>query len=562
MEKVWFKNYESGVPHEIDLTRYASLVQITQENFKKYKDKPAFSNMGKSISYHELDTLSTHFAAFLQNTLECKKGDRLIIMLPNILQYPVVMFGAQRAGLIVVNVNPLYTPREVRHVIKDSGAKTIVVLENFAHTIEQVKKEDPSLKFSVITATIGDLLGYKGVLVNWVVRYLKKMVPSYHLPDALPFNAVLKKGQSLAFHPVDLNRNDVAYLQYTGGTTGVPKGAMLTHGNMIANILQASAWLTKTLEKPITGGIITALPLYHIFSLTANCLTFMQAGMVNILITNPKDMSGFIKELKRQPFSFMTGVNTLFNALLHHPDFKSIDFKDLLLTLGGGMAVQEAVATKWKQATGVALIQAYGLTEASPAVAMGPMNIQDFNNSVGLPVPSTDIKICDETGQELGFDTPGELYVKGPQVMLGYWNDVKATKEVLDDAGWLKTGDIATVDQEGFVRIVDRKKDMILISGFNVYPSEVEAVISSMPGIKEVAVIGASDVRHGEKIQAYIVLTQDAEKTINANQVIAFCRKQLTNYKVPKEIFFRQELPKSNVGKILRRALKEEAKLN
>lgn len=354
---------------------------------------------------------------------------------------------------------------------------------------------------------------------------------------------------------MDLNRDDVAYLQYTGGTTGVPKGAMLTHGNMVANVLQASAWMAKTLDKTFKGGIITALPLYHIFSLTANCLTFMQAGIVNILITNPRDMSGFIKELKRQPFSFMTGVNTLFNALLHHPDFEKINFKDFIFTLGGGMAVQESVAKKWKQVTGVPLIEAYGLTEASPAVTIGPMNMKDFNHSVGLPVPSTDIKICDEMGQELDFDQAGELYVKGPQVMLGYWNDPKATQDVLDKAGWLKTGDIAIVDRDGFVRIVDRKKDMILISGFNVYPNEVEAVISSMPGIKEVAVIGVPDTQHGEKVKAYIVLS---DPTITQETIIAFCREQLTNYKIPKEIEFRSELPKTNVGKILRRALREE----
>ena len=558
VEKVWLNQYEPGVPHEIELGHYRSIVDITEENCQKYQDRPAFTNMGHAITYQKLDTLSKQFAAFLQTTLGCQKGDRLVIMLPNILQYPIVLFGAQRAGLILVNINPLYTPREVIHILKDSGAKTLVVLENFAHTIEKVKQQAPELQnLTVITTKIGDLLGLKGYFINFVVRYIKKMVPPYHLPGALSFRSILKKGASLTFCPVDLTPNNIAYLQYTGGTTGTPKGAMLTHGNMIANVLQASAWMTNILKQDLTGGIITALPLYHIFALTANCLTFMRAGLVNILITNPKDMTGFIKELKRQPFSFMTGVNTLFNALLHHPLFKTVDFTHLAFTLGGGMAVQESVANQWKAATGVPLIQAYGLTEASPGVTMGPMNSTEFDNSVGLPICSTDIKVSDETGQELGFDEPGELYIKGPQVMLGYWKDLKSTEQVLKD-GWLRTGDIATVDTKGFVRIVDRKKDMILISGFNVYPNEVEAVLSSMPGIKEAAVLGVPDSAHGERVKAYVVLTNPLDNSLTAKKIIAFCKEQLTNYKVPKEIEFRPELPKTNVGKILRRALKKE----
>lgn len=558
MEKVWLKHYEPGVPYEIELGRYRSLVDLTEENCNKYQDKPAFTNMGHAMSYREIDSLSKQFAAFLQTQLGCKKGDRLVIMLPNILQYPVVMFGAQRAGLVLVNINPLYTPREVIHILKDSGAKTLVVLENFAHTIEKVKEQAPDLDFTVITTKIGDLLGFKGYLVNFVVRYIKKMVPAFNLPKALSFRTILKKGAFLPFTPVDLTNEDIAYLQYTGGTTGTPKGAMLTHGNMLANVSQASAWMTNMLKKELNGGIITALPLYHIFALTANCLTFMKAGLVNILITNPKDIPGFIKELKSQPFSFLTGVNTLFNALLHNPDFKTVNFKSLAFTLGGGMAVQEVVAKHWKEVTGVPLIEAYGLTEASPGVTMGPMNSPNFNNSVGLPISSTDIKICDENGLELGFDEPGELYVKGPQVMLGYWNDPKSTQEVLDKDGWLKTGDIATVDTRGFVSIVDRKKDMILISGFNVYPNEVEAVLASMPGIKEAAVLGVSDDVHGERVKAYVVLTDPNDTQMSAKKIRAYCKEQLTNYKVPKEIEFRNELPKTNVGKILRRALKEE----
>jgi len=432
-------------------------------------------------------------------------------------------------------------------------------LVHFANTIEKVKEQEPALDFAVITTQIGDLLGYKGLLVNWVVRYIKKMVPSYYLPQALSFCTVLKQGQNLTLEQPLLNHQDIAYLQYTGGTTGEPKGAMLTHGNMVANVLQARSWMTQTLQKKVSGGIITALPLYHIFSLTANCLTFMQAGIVNILITNPRDINGFIKELKRQPFSFMTGVNTLFNALLHHPKFATIDFKDFIFTLGGGMAVQGTVAKKWKEVTGVPLIEAYGLTEASPAVTIGPMDMEDFNYSVGLPVPSTEIKICDDAGQELGFDKAGELYVKGPQIMLGYWRDPQATSLVLDENGWLKTGDIATVDTDGFVRIVDRKKDMILISGFNVYPNEVEAVLAQMPGIKEVAVIGVPDTHQNEKVKAYIVRSDTAQgQVLTKEAIIAFCKEELTNYKIPKEIEFREELPKTNVGKILRRALREE----
>lgn len=557
VEKVWFKNYEPGVPHEINIDVYDSLVEVFEQSFEKYKELPCFKNMGRAITYGQLDKLSQDFAAFLTNTWGCKKGDRIVIMLPNILQYPVVMLGALRAGLIVVNLNPLYTPREVIHVLKDSEAKKLVVLENFAHTIDKVLQKEPDLKVDVMLTQIGDLLGLKGFLVNFVVKYIKKMVPAYTLPSAIWFKSAIKQGKGAKFEKPQLTHQDIAYLQYTGGTTGVPKGAMLTHGNMIANVLQASAWLVNRLSKKYKGGIITALPLYHIFSLTANCLTFMCSGLTNVLITNPKDIKGFIKELKAEPFSFMTGVNTLFNALLHDPDFKTVDFSSFVFTLGGGMSVQESVARRWKEVTGVPLIEAYGLTEASPAVSIGPMNLKDFNHTVGLPVPSTDIKICDTQGRELGFNEPGELCVKGPQIMLGYWRDPKGTEEVLDKEGWLKTGDIATVDTEGYIKIVDRKKDLILVSGFNVYPNEVEAVLSSMPGIKEVAVLGVPDEVQGERVKAFVVLSDPQDKSITAQKIIVFCKQQLTNYKVPKEIEFRDELPKTQVGKILRRALKE-----
>ncbi|MBS0286880.1 MAG: AMP-binding protein [Proteobacteria bacterium] len=553
MEKIWLKNYEPGVPPTIDPNSYASLVQLAKESFEKFADKPCYSNMGKTLTYRQIDTLSQTFADFLVNTCKLVKGDRVAIVLPNVLQYPVVMFGIHRAGMVAVNVNPLYTPRELKEILNDSGAKCVIILENFAHVLQEVLPA--TIVQHIVVTSLGDLLGcIKGSLVNFVVKYIKKMVPTWTIPDAHHFKAIMS-GKPKKFTDANVTGDDIAYLQYTGGTTGGLKGAILTHRNMVANVLQAYAWVGQFLHQKMEGGIITALPLYHIFSLTANCLVFLKAGIPNILITNPRDIPGFVKELKKNPFCVMTGVNTLFNALLHNEEFCSLDFSKFKFTLGGGMAVQKAVAQRWKEVTGVPLIEAYGLTETCPAVTINPMTLTDYNGSIGLPIPSTEVKICDENGNELPVGETGELCVKGPQVMKGYWNKPEATALVLSPDGWLRTGDVATVDNQGFFRIVDRKKDMIIVSGFNVYPNEVEDVIAQMKEVREVAVIGVKSASHGEIVKAFIVRK---DPTLTAEQVIAFCHKELTGYKVPKEVEFRAELPKTNVGKVLRRALREE----
>jgi long-chain acyl-CoA synthetase len=466
----------------------------------------------------------------------------------------VSIFGTLRAGGIVVNVNPLYTPRELEHQLKDSGAEIIVILENFAHTLQQVIANSPVK--TVVVATLGDRLGLKGVIVNFVLRHVKKMVPAFDLPGAVPFNGALSAGAGLAFSPASVGHEDIAFLQYTGGTTGVSKGAMLTHRNIVANLLQSSAWLTGHTKE---GGevVITALPLYHIFSLTANCLAFMKLGGLNVLITNPKDIPGFVKELAQHKFTVITGVNTLFNALLNHPDFAKLDFSTLNITLGGGMAVQRAVADKWKQVTGVTLVEAYGLTETSPGACINPMDLKDYNGAIGLPISSTEVAIRDENDREVPLGERGEICIRGPQVMKGYWNRSDETEKVIAADGFLRTGDIGVMDPQGFITIVDRKKDMILVSGFNVFPNEVEGVVAMHPGVLEVAAVGVPDEKSGEAVKIFVVRKDPA---LTAEQIVAFCKESLTGYKVPHQVEFRNDLPKTNVGKILRRALRDEKK--
>lgn len=555
MEKIWLKNYQPGVPLEINPDKYASINEMFEEVCKLYADRPAFTNMGSNLTYQEIEEKSRAFAAYLQTTLKLKKGDSVTLMMPNILQYPIALFGVLRAGLTVVNVNPLYTPRELERQLADSESTTIVILSNFASTLQSVLDQtSKNIKIkNIIVAEIGDVFPFpKSLLVNWIVKYVKKMIPKWDIKNIIPFTEVLKTGAKQTFIKPEVTGEDIAFLQYTGGTTGVAKGAMLTHRNMVANVEQAVAWISP-LIKPGKEIIITALPLYHIFSLMANCLTFMKMGAFNVLVTNPRDMRGFIKILRQYPFTTITGVNTLFNALLNHPAFRSVNFSHLKLALGGGMSVQHAVAMRWQAVTGVPLIEAYGLTETSPAVCINPLNLREHNGSIGLAISSTDVSIRDKQGMALSFNSPGELWVKGPQVMQGYWKQPAETRLVLED-GWVRTGDIATIDEQGFVRIIDRKKDMILVSGFNVYPNEVEEVIAMMPEVAEVAVVGVP-FEAGEIVKAYIV-KKDALLTSDA--VLAHCHRELTGYKIPKEIEFRTELPKSNVGKILRRMLREE----
>ncbi|PKO84307.1 MAG: long-chain-fatty-acid--CoA ligase [Betaproteobacteria bacterium HGW-Betaproteobacteria-11] len=553
MEKVWLKNYPAGVPAEIDTSLYTSLAAIFEESVRSFGSRPAYVSMDKALTYAELDRLSRDFAAWLQAQPGMVKGSRVALMMPNVLQYPVCLFGALRAGCTVVNCNPLYTPRELEHQLSDSGAEVVVVLENFAHVLQEVVHRTPVRH--VVTTQLGDMLGlFKGGLVNLVVKHVKKMVPAWSLPQqAQSLARVLSRGAGEPFVSPKLKPEDIAFLQYTGGTTGVAKGAMLTHGNIVANVLQARAWL-----KPFLGGdeqiVITALPLYHIFALTANCLTFLSLGAANVLIANPRDIPGFVKELAKYRFTAITGVNTLFNALLNNPAFAALDFSRLQVALGGGMAVQKAVAERWKQTTGKTLIEAYGLTETSPAVTINPLDLAEFNGSIGLPVSSTEVSIRDDAGHELPLGSPGELCVRGPQVMAGYWQRPEETAKVMMADGFLRTGDVAVVNEAGFVRIVDRKKDMILVSGFNVYPNEVEDVVAMHPGVLEVAAVGVPDPRSGEAVKVFIV---KRDPGLTAEAVIAHCRENLTAYKVPHLVEFRSELPKTNVGKILRRALKE-----
>lgn len=553
MEKMWLKNYQAGVPAEIDVNTYKSVAEVFEKSVTKFADRPAFANMDKIITYRELDKLTRDFGAYLQNKLGLKKGDRVAVMMPNLLQYPIAVFGILRAGLTVVNVNPLYTPRELEHQLKDSGAETIVILENFAITLQDVLKNTPVK--NIITTQIGDMLGFpKSLIVNMVVKHIKKMVPSWTIQNTIKFNDTLAQGGRLKLNPVQVGHEDIAFLQYTGGTTGVSKGAMLTNRNIIANMMQAHAWL-RPMVREGQEIIITALPLYHIFSLTANCMVFTELGGLNILITNPRDIPGFVKELQKYPVTCMTGVNTLFNALINNPDFGKIDFSTWKLALGGGMAVQRAVAEKWKQVTGVPLIEAYGLTETSPAACINPMDLKEYNGAIGLPVPSTECSIRDENGNEMPMGEPGELWVRGPQVMKGYWQRPDESAKVLKGDGWLATGDVAIVTPDGFFKLVDRKKDMILVSGFNVYPNEIEDVVAMHTGVLEVACIGIPDEKSGEVVKVYIV---KKEQSLTEKEILEHCKKNLTGYKVPKFIEFRAELPKTNVGKILRRALRDE----
>ncbi|HXH54503.1 MAG TPA: AMP-binding protein [Gammaproteobacteria bacterium] len=555
MEKIWLKSYQPGVPTEINPDKYASINEMFEEACKLYTNRPAFANMGTLLTYQEIEEKSRAFAAYLQTTLKLKKGDSVTLMMPNILQYPIALFGVLGAGLTVVNVNPLYTPRELERQLTDSESATIVILSNFASTLQSVldqTSKKTKIKNIIITE-IGDVFSFpKSLLVNWVVKYVKKVIPKWNIKNIILFTTVLKIGAKQTFIKPEVLGKDIAFLQYTGGTTGVAKGAMLTHRNMVANVEQATAWISP-LIKPGKEIIITALPLYHIFSLMANCLTFMKMGALNVLVTNPRDMRGFIKILRQYPFTTITGVNTLFNALLNQPTFSSVNFSHLKLSLGGGMSVQHTVAMRWQKVTNVPLIEAYGLTETSPAACINPLNLTEHNGSIGLAIPSTEVSIRDEQGMALSCNSVGELWVKGPQVMQGYWKQPEETKLVLKD-GWVRTGDIATIDEQGFVRIVDRKKDMILVSGFNVYPNEVEEVIAMMPEVAEVAVVGVP-FEAGEIVKAYIV-KKDPVLTIDA--VLAHCHRELTGYKIPTEVEFKTELPKSNVGKILRRVLREE----
>ncbi len=551
MDKLWLKHYQQGVPHEINVNEYASMVHLFDEVCIEQANHIAYVNMGCEISYRELDKRSLQMAVFLQQ-LGLKKGARVAIMLPNLLQYPIMLFAILRASFVVVNTNPLYTPDEITHQLNDAGAEAIVVLSNFAHTVEEALPQMPFLRHVIVT-DIGDSFPlFKRIVVNAVVKYIKKMVPPFTIPGATRFTEALKLGAKGRFKPEILNHQDIAFLQYTGGTTGISKGAMLTHRNMVANVLQASAWISP-LSLTHKEIIVTALPLYHIFSLTANCLTFFKVGAKNILITNPRDFPRFIKDIKNSGFTAITGVNTLFNALLNQPNFKTVDFSKLRLALSGGMALQKSIAIKWRDLTHSRILEAYGLTETSPAVSINPLYLKEYNGSIGLPLPSTDISIRDEDGKELPIGEEGELCIKGPQVTPGYWQRDEETADIFWPDQFLRTGDIAKVDSEGYIYLVDRKKDMILVSGFNVYPNEVEQVISMLPGVLEVGVVGVNQDETGEHVKACIVKRDPA---LTAELVIAHTRKHLTAYKIPKIVEFYDELPKTNVGKILRRALK------
>ena len=553
MERIWLKSYPAGIPAEIDVKEFQSLGELFEKSVRAFGERIAFVNMGKAVSYAELDRLSRDFAAYCQTVLGLQKGARIALMMPNLLQYPVCLFGALRAGYTVVNCNPLYTPRELEHQLSDSGAEAIVILENFAHVLEKVAAKT-HVRHVIVTG-LGDMLGaVKGSLVNFVVRHIKKMVPAFALPQAIGFDAALRRGAAVELSPVPVGHEDIAFLQYTGGTTGLAKGAMLCHRNIIANLLQSHAWLKPFLNKG-DEIVITALPLYHIFALTANCLCYLKLGATNVLITNPRDIPGFVKELAKYRFTTITGVNTLFNALLHDPGFAKLDFSALHVSLGGGMAVQKAVADKWRQVTGNTLIEAYGLTETSPGVTINPLDLKEYNGSIGLPIPSTEVAIRDEEGRDLPLGQAGELCVRGPQVMKGYWRQPEETAKVIMADGFLRTGDVAVMDEKGFIRIVDRKKDMILVSGFNVYPNEVEAVVAMHPGVLEVAAVGIPDEKSGEAVKLFVVRK---DPSLTAEALIAHCRENLTGYKVPHRVEFRSELPKTNVGKILRRALRDE----
>lgn len=555
MEQIWIDNLPDDVPAEIDVEEYDSLVDMFETSVSRFADQPAFVNMGATLTYRKLEERSRAFAAYLQNELKLEKGDRVAIMMPNLLQYPIALFGVLRAGMVVVNVNPLYTPRELKHQLNDSGAKAIVVVSNFAHTLEKVVEQTPVE--SVILTGLGDLLSApKRTLVNFVVKYIKKMVPKFDLPHAISMRKSLSKGRRLQYVKPKLTKDDLAFLQYTGGTTGVSKGAMLTHGNVVSNLLQANAAYSPMLDDG-KEFVVTALPLYHIFALTVNCLLFMHKGANNLLITNPRDLPAFIGELKKHPYTAITGVNTLFNALVNSEEFRKLDFSNLKLSIGGGMAVQRAVAEKWQSITQTKLLEGYGLTEASPLVTCCPYNLAGYNGAIGFPVAMTDIQVRDDDGKVLAQGETGELFAKGPQIMLGYWQRPEETATVIDKLGYLATGDIGYMDEKGYFFVVDRKKDMILVSGFNVFPNEVEEVIAMHSAVVEVAAVGVPNDISGETVKVFVVVS---DKSLSERDIIDHCRLHLTGYKVPKLVEFRDELPKTNVGKILRRELRDEVK--
>ena len=553
MKRFWLASYPRGVPADIDLGGHDSLKTLVESSLREFKNLPAFSNMGTTLSYGEVDELSRYFAAFLQGSAGLTPGDRVAVMLPNVLQYPVALFGVHRAGMAAVNVNPLYTPRELKHQLQDSGARAIVILENFAAVLEQVIA-DTDVQ-TVIVTSLGDLLHpVKRVVTNLVVKRIKKLVPAYQLPDAIPLRRALSDGHWQPFEDVAVGSDDVAFLQYTGGTTGISKGAVLTHRNMLSNVLQSEAWFQGYLSRGADVAI-TALPLYHVYSLTCNLLNFLHVGGHMILITNPRDLRSFVGDLKRYPCTFISGVNTLFNALLNDPDFARLDFRNLRISSAGGMAVQRAVAERWKEVTGNTMLQGYGLTETSPVVTSNPPDVAEFTGSVGLPLPSTEVSIRDEQGESLEIGEVGEICVRGPQVMAGYWNRPSETAAVMLDGGWLRTGDMGRMDEQGYLFIEDRKKDLIIVSGFNVYPNEIEDVVMQHPGVLEVAAIGVPDERSGEAVKLFVV---KKDPGLSAEDIKAHCRGALTGYKVPRLVEFRDELPKTNVGKVLRRALRDQ----
>ena len=557
MEKTWLKQYPKGVPANIDVEQYPSLVALLEESFKKYRDLPAYRFMGKVITFGQVDDLSRAFAAYLQG-LGFDKGDRVAIMMPNVPQYPVAVAAILRAGYVVVNVNPLYTPRELEHQLKDSGAKAIVMVENFAATLQQVMAAVPTRK--VILTALGDMLGFpKSLLVNYVVRNVKKMVPAFELPGAVRFNDAVAQGRSKSFKAAQVGPDDIAVLQYTGGTTGVSKGAVLLHRNLVANVLQSEAWYQPALKKIPPGeqiNTVCALPLYHIFGFTANMMLGMRMGGSNILIPNPRDLPGVFKELRGQKFHSFPAVNTLFNAMAHHADFGTVDWSRLVISIGGGMAVQSATAKLWLEKTGCPIVEAYGLSETSPGATSNPVDATAYTGTIGLPFPNTELSLLDDDGHEVPLGTPGEIAIKGPQVMAGYWQRPDETAKVMTADGFFRTGDIGVADERGYFKIVDRKKDMILVSGFNVYPNEVEDVVTQMPGILECAAVGVADAKAGEAVKLVIVRS---DPSVTEAQVRAYCETQLTGYKRPKIVEFRTDLPKTPVGKILRRELRDKA---
>jgi long-chain acyl-CoA synthetase len=556
VKKPWLAAYAEGVPETLAVPEHKSLRDMIESALHEYADRPAFTNMGTTLTFRELDERSMRFACYLQKDLGLIKGERVAIMLPNVLQYPVALCGTFRAGLVVVNVNPLYTARELKHQLSDSGARCIIILENFAHNLAKIIA-DTSIRH-VVTTQVGDLLDKpKGWLVNVVLKRVKKQVPPFNLPGGVTLADALMAGKGKQLTPVELGFSDIAFLQYTGGTTGLAKGAMLSHRNMVYNIAQSKAWQADAFANVDRVVAITALPLYHIFSLQSNGLGMMSQGGENILITNPRDFPAFVTELRKHRFTYFTGVNTLFAALLNTPGFADLDFSSLRLTIGGGMAVQEATAKKWKKVTGNPITQAYGLTETSPGAIVNPLGVTEFTGSIGVPISSTEVRICDDNGNDVEPGTPGEIFIRGPQVMEGYWRQPDETAKVMLPGGWLRTGDIGHMDEQGFIYIEDRKKDMINVSGFNVYPNEIEGVVAEMDGILEVAAVGVPDEKSGEAVKLFVV---KRDQSITEEDVVEHCRNNLTGYKIPREVEFREELPKTNVGKVLRRALRDESR--